>query len=70
MGLVIERFGTEEASRPLERISTHEMMDSNNMNVSVISLRYLFQANKHIRGVMKMFIVCGARRNTRLYWHE
>jgi len=32
------------------------------MNVPVISLRYLFQTNKHIRGVMKMSIVYVARK--------
>jgi len=46
------------------------MTDSNNMNVPVISLRHLFEANNHIRGVMKMSIVCRAFRNTRLSWHE
>jgi len=46
------------------------MTDSNNMNVPVISLPHLFQANKHIRGVIKMYIVCRAwkKRSTLLAW--
>jgi hypothetical protein len=43
---------------PLQESSAHKMMDSNNMNVPVISLRYLFRANEHTRGVMNVPIVC------------